>query len=89
MWDPRGYPGAHHCIMRRKSYMFGYLALNGSGNRRAEGTPRGDAFGLRKFAHRSPKPSLSFGSPPPVDVNYKRNKAHEGIPTMLNFFSAL
>ena len=46
MWGPRGYPGARHRVIRRKSYLFGYLALEGPGNRRAEGAPRGDAFGL-------------------------------------------
>ena len=68
MWDHRGYPGARHNVVRSKSYMFGYLALESPGNRGAEGAPRGDAFGLSQLADRAPEPSFGLGAPSPVDV---------------------
>ena len=68
MTGHRGYPGTRNDIARRKSYLLGYLALEGPGNRGTEGTPRGVAIGLSKIADCAPKPSLGLSAPSPVDV---------------------
>ena len=68
MTGHRGCPGTRIDIARRESYLFGYLALEGPGNRGAEGTPRGIAFGLRELANCSPKPGLRLSPPSPVNV---------------------
>ena len=68
MRDRRGYPGTRSDIGCGESNLFGYLALEGPGNRGAEGTPRGVAFGLSKLADCAPKPGLRLTPPSPVDV---------------------
>ena len=68
MLGTRGTPGTQHDIGGGEGYLFGYLALEGPGDRRAKRAPRCVALTLGQFTDHAPEPGLGLGAPAAIDV---------------------